>query len=99
MDSTTEMAAVVGFIVMLVPVIVGILKAKTEVIDSSNAGVTSTIVGALLCVIANALGLFEPAMTWVQAIAFGVGGGLAGTGGYSVMSKVNAKPARAGRNP
>lgn len=97
MDSTTEMAAIVGFIVMLVPVIVGILKAKTDLVTSDNAGITSTIIGVALCVGANALGLFEPEMSWIQAVAFGAGGGLAGTGGYSVMSKVNAKKTRPGR--
>lgn len=91
MQPVTEMAAIIGFIVMLVPVIVGILKSKTEIVTNDNAGVVSVIVGTALCLAANALGLFIPEMTWIQAIAFGAGGGLAGTGSYSVMSKVNAK--------
>ncbi len=98
MEPITEMAAIVGFIVMLVPVIVGILKSKIYLVTSDNAGVVSVLIGTGLCVGANALGLFVPEMSWIQAIAFGAGGGLAGTGGYSVMSKVNAKPVRAGRN-
>jgi len=98
MEPITEMAAIVAFIVMLVPIIVGFLKAKTDWVTGENAGVVSVVVGTVLCVIANAAGLFSPEMTWVQAIAFGAGGGLAGTGGYSVMSKVNTKPARPGRD-
>ena len=96
MEPVTEMAAIVAFIVMIVPVIVGFLKAKTDWVDSDNAGVVSTMAGVVLCVVANALGLFQPEMSWIQAVAFGAGGGLAGTGGYSVMSKVNSKP-RPGR--
>lgn len=92
MEVMTEMMTVGGIIAALVPLIVGCLKAKTDLIDNSNAALTSIVVGVVLTVVANLAGLMELELTTAQAILVGLGGGLAGTGGYSLMSKVNKKP-------
>lgn len=86
----TETGGVLAVILGLVPMVVGYLKSK-EYVTNDNAGMASVVVGVVLVVGANYLGLFEPPLSIIQAVLYGIGDGLAGTGLYSLASKTNAK--------
>lgn len=78
----------------LIPVIIAIvaaLKKSVDFVTNKNAALVSGVVGVLLGLGVNLVGIFDPALSHGAAALAGGAAGLMATGGYALVKGVGVK--------